>query len=133
MLPVILVLATTIVTGITQRIWLTKNYLILFIVAVCYLILGVWLVKFDFASPIFRFSLIPFLYIFLCYSFHFLFRKIKPKNIERNFPIYVHFVDITWSEYWSKKIMGDPVDMDKRISNWLTLTAVFSMWFLIAI
>jgi hypothetical protein len=133
MLPVILVLATTIVTGITQRIWLTKSYLILFIVAICYSIFGLWLVNFDFASSIFRFSLIPFLYIFLCYIFHFLFRKIKPKSIERNFPIYVHFIDITWTEYWSKKIVGDPVDLDKRISNWLNVIAVFSMWFLIAI
>ena len=76
----------------------------------------------------------PFLYVFFCYGFHFLFRKLKPKTIERNYPVYVVFTDVPYADdHWSKKLVEEPTSLDKRISMWLTIFAVFSALILMAV
>ena len=54
--------------------------------------------------------------------------------MERDFPVYVVFTDVVNDDgSWNKKLVKEPTILDRRISMWLSIFAVFSLLILMAV
>ena len=114
--PAVLLLASTIFPSFTRYVWVWKKYIIYLIISVLYGLMGLWIFDFKFENPGIALTFIPIIYFFFCYLFDKIFQKIKPANVQREFPLFVLFGDPGVDNSYVEKFGIEPISADKKVS-----------------
>jgi hypothetical protein len=123
-IPFIFVILTITTPFITQFVWIRRKYTLLFTVASLYCLVSLYIFRFDASEFGFKTSTFPFVYFSYCLIFEKVFNRIKPETMNRNFPVYVVFMD--WQEAWVKKMKIMPEPIDRIVSTWTSVLTVFT-------
>ena len=90
--------------------------MIYLIISVLYGLIGLWIFDFKFENRGIALTFIPIIYFFFCYLFDKIFQKIKPANVQREFPIFVLFGDPGIDNSYVEKFDIKPISADKKVS-----------------
>ena len=90
--------------------------MIYLIISVLYGLIGLWIFDFKFENRGIALTFIPIIYFFFCYLFDKIFQKIKPANVQREFPIFVLFGDPGIDNSYVEKFDTKPISADEKVS-----------------